>query len=246
MAYREFSYIGIGQVYLSTSGGPLLSVGNASSMSFSFDEEKKNQKDYTSPGGGNANSVSRIDNFTGSLTMHDYTAANLALALRGAVTEIAAAAVSDEAHASHGIGGELIPFDFHYDPLIAPVVTLTNATACTADTDYELTPNGILTIEGGNIDDQGIMVGYTKAVSEQMEALVESGQEFRLEFDGQNEAQDGKATRVELHRVKFSPAQGLQFLGGEYGEIPIEFEVLSDSSIVGAQLSKYFKLSQVV
>ena len=61
MAYREFSYIGIGQVYLATDGGPLLSVGNASSLSFSFDEEKKNLKDYTSPGGGNANSTSRID-----------------------------------------------------------------------------------------------------------------------------------------------------------------------------------------
>ena len=246
MAYREFSYIGIGQVYLATDGGPLLSVGNASSLSFSFDEEKKNLKDYTSPGGGNANSTSRIDNFTGSLTMHDYTAANLALALRGAVAEIATAAVVDEAHDSHGVGGELIPFDFNYDADITPVITLGNASPCVADTDYELTPNGILTIEGGNIDANGVLVSYTQAVAEQMEALVDSGAEFKLVFDGMNEAQAGKAAKILLHRVKFSPAQGLQFLGGEYGEVPIDFEVLSDSSVVGAGLSRYFKLSQVI
>lgn len=246
MAYREYSYIGIGQVYLSTGGGPLLSVGNASNLAFAFDEEKKNLKDYTSPGGGNANSVSRIDNFTGSLTMHDYTAANLALALRGAVSEISAAAITDEAHDSAGVGGELIPFDFNYDDAIPPVISLANATACVADTDYELTPSGILIIEGGNIDANGVLVSYTKAVAEQMEALVESGQEFLMVFDGMNEAQDGKAVNIRLHRIKFSPAQGLQFLGGEYGEVPIEFEVLSDATVVGAGLSKYFKLSQVI
>ena len=126
------------------------------------------------------------------------------------------------------------------------MITLDNATPCVADVDYELTPNGILTIEGGNIDANGVLVSYTKAVAEQMEALVEAGQEFKLVFDGMNEAQDGKASKIQLHRIKFSPAQGLQFLGGEYGEIPIEFEVLSDATVIGAGLSKYFKVSQVI
>ena len=246
MAYREFSYIGVGQVYLSADGGPLLTVGNASALSFSFDEEKKTQKDYTSPGGGNANSLSRIDNFTGSLNMIDYTAANLALALRGAVTDITAAAVTDEAHDSAGVGGELIPFDFNYDPDIAVTVTLDNATPCVEDTDYELTPNGILTIEGGNIDANGVLVSYTKAVAEQLEALVDAGTEFKLFFDGMNESQNGISSAITLHRIKFSPAQGLQLLGDDYGEIPIEFEVLSDATQVGAGTSKFFKLSQTI
>jgi hypothetical protein len=246
MAYREYSFIGVGQVYLSTEDGPLLSVGNASALSFAFDEDKKTQKDFTVTGGGNANSLSRVDSFTGSLNMVDYTAANLALALRGGVTEVTAAAVVDEAHDSHAVGGALIPFDFNYDDSIPPAISLSNATACVEDTDYELTPNGILTINGGNIDDNGVLVSYTKAVSEQMDALVSAGAEFLLVLDGINEAQSGKAFNVRLHRIKFSPAQGLSFLGQDFSEIPIDFEVLSDSTQVGAGTSKFFKLKQVV
>ena len=246
MAYREFSFIGVGQIYLSTGGGPLLSVGNCAELSYSFDEEKKVQKDYTNPGGGNANVLSKIDNFRGALKLIDYTADNLALALRGAVTAQTAAAVSDEAHASAGVDNELIPFSCSYDPTVAPVVTLTNATACVADTDYALTPNGIVTLPGGNIDANGVLVSYTKAAGEVMEALVASGQEFKLYFDGMNEAQSGKAVAVTCHRVKFSPAQGLNFLGGEFGEIPLEFEVLSDAAIQGAGISRYLKIQQVV
>ena len=37
----------------------------------------------------------------------------------------------------------------------------------------------------------------------------------------------------------------LFFLGGEFGEIPLAFEVLSDSAISGAGLSKYMKIAYV-
>lgn len=249
MAYREFSFIGVGQIYLALRSGshnPLLSIGNCSELAYSFDEEKKTQKDYTNPGGGNANILTKIDNFRGSLKMHDYTAANLAKALRGQAANVVAAAVSDEAHATAGVTGALIPFNFNYDNAVAPVITLTNATACVEGTDYELTPNGILTLAGGNIDVNGVLCSYTKATAEVMEALVEAGQEFVLYFDGLNEAQSGKAVSITNHRVKFSPAQGLNFLGGEFGEIPLEFECLSDSSIGGAGISKYMKVQQIV
>lgn len=246
MAYREFSFIGVGQIYLASGSNALLSVGNCGELSFSFDEEKKVQKDYTNPGGGNANVLSKIDNFRGSLKLIDYTAANLALALRGAVTTVAAAAVTAEAHATTGVKGELIPFTHAYDPDIAPVVTLANATACVVGTDYDLTPNGIISLTGGNINASGVLVAYTKAPAEVMQALTESGAEFKLFFDGMNEAQSGKAVAITCHRVKFSPAQGLNFLGGEFGEIPLEFEVLSDATISGAGISKYLKLQQIV
>ena len=245
MAYTEKSFIGVGQIYLSTDSGPLLTVGNCSELAFSFDEERKVQKDYTNPGGGNANSLTRIDNFTGSMKLHDYTAANLALALRGGVSTVATAAVVDESHGSAGVDDELIPFDFQYDADIAVTVTLDNATPCTEGTDYDLTPNGLITLDGGNIDANGVLVSYTKAPAEVMEALVEAGQEFVLFFDGINEAQSGAACSVMCHRVKFSPAQGLNFLGGEFGEIPLEFEVLSDSAISGAGISKYMKIAYV-
>jgi hypothetical protein len=249
MAYREFSYIGVGQVHLGliTAGiaGPLLSLGNVGELNYSFDEEKKTLRDYTSQGGGNANIISRIDSFTGSLKMHDYTAENLAKALRGLVTQVAAAPVTDEVHTSAGVDNELIPFEFSYDDAIAPVVTLTNATACVVDTDYELSPNGIKTLPGSNIDDAGVIISYTKAPSEVLEALVASGQEFVLFFDAVNEAQSGKSMSIRAHRVKFSPASGLGFLGGEFGEIPLDFEVLSDSSITGTGISKYMKIQQI-
>lgn len=247
MAYREFSYIGVGEVHLALRpNGALLSLGNVAELGFSFDEEKNSLRDYTQQGGGNANVISRINNFTGSLKMHDYTADNLAKALRGLVTQEGVDTVSGEAQPSTGTDNELIPFDFAYDATVAPVVTLTNATACVADTDYELTPNGIKTLPGSNIDANGVLVSYTKAAAEVMNALVASGQEFRLYFDAVNEAQSGKSFMIDCHRVKFSPASGLQFLGGDFGEIPLDFEVLSDSSVTGTGISKYLKTRQIV
>jgi len=246
MARIDRSYIGKGPVYakLKSDDGGMFPIGNCSSLEVSFDEESKSLKDFTSPGGGNANILQAISSFSGNMVIHDYSGENLARALRGTVIYEAVATVTDEAHGTNGTDGEFISFDYVRDGDVALSVVTTADGALAEGIDYTVEGNGILIIGTGGIDATGIKVTYDKALSEVVEALTESGQEWELYFNGLNEAQSGKAVNIRIHRLKFSPAQGLAFIGDDFGEISTDFEVLSDNSIVGAGLSKFMKIAQ--
>lgn len=246
MARIDRSYIGKGPVYIRdrVSGG-FAPIGNCSSLSVSFNEEKKELKDYTTAGGGNANVLSSISGMTGSLTVHDYSVENLALFLRGTKSGVTAAAVVDEVHPSTGDDGEFVPFNFLIDA-VTPGLTVkkTSNTVCVLGTDYAIENNGIVVIGGGAIDATGLKISYTKDVSEVLEALTAAGQEYELYFNGVNEAQGGDLMTIRMHRIKFSPAQDLNFIGDEFGEMSADFEVLADGTIVGGGLSKFMKIQQ--
>ena len=240
----DLSYIGKGKVYLGPygGGGALVSVGNCSRLELSIDEEKKELLDFTSAGGGKANVVSRITGVTVGMTLHDISGDNLAKALRGTSTAVASASVVDESHTAY-IGG-LVAFNSLPDPSQPVVVTdSSGATTYTEGTDYVRTRTGIEILSGGSITDgQTILVDYTKAAASVVEALVNAGAEFVLVFDGLNEAQSGKAVSVRVHRLKFSPAQGLGFIGDEFAGLEISGEALKDESITTPGLSQYVQI----
>jgi hypothetical protein len=241
------SYIGKGPLYIKvkSAAGGFLPIGNCSAFEVGFEEESKELRDFTNIGGGNANVLKAVSSVTGKLTIHDYSPANLALALRGAVTEVAAGAVADEAHSTSGIDGEFIPFDYPADPAEAVTVTTTADGALVEGTDYALLRSGITVIGTGAIDATGIKISYTKAASETLEALVTAGLEYEAHFHGANEAQQGTEVMVRLHRIKFSPAQALAFISDDFAEIAVEFELLSDASITGSGLSKFMRVQAV-
>ncbi|WP_257286402.1 hypothetical protein [Endozoicomonas sp. SESOKO1] len=243
MSTVDRSFIGAGSIYLKPAddSAPLLPVGNVSEFKFSFEEDKKELKNYLG-GGGNRNTISRISTISASLTATDFTASNLAMALRGSVEAASTAAVSDELHASHGVPGEFIPFD--KIPNTAQPVTVKDSldTTLTAGDDYELTKSGIKVLEGGTIDNMGIKVSYTPLASNMVQALIDSGKEFVLFMEGLNDAQDGKAFNIRVHRVKFSPVQNLDFISDDFASIPLELDVLADASITGSGLSTFMQI----
>lgn len=244
MARIDRSFIGKGPIYIRERGssGGMFPIGNCSVFSISFDEESKQQKDFTVEGGGNANSLTSVSAVTGQMTVHDYSSANLALFLRGIEGVQSAGSVVDEAHASSGVDGEFIPFD-HLVDKSAPGVSVkkTDDSPLAETTDYVVENNGIIVVGSGGIDNTGVKISYTKDVAETMEALTAAGKEFELYFNGLNEAQGGSLFTARAHRVKFSPAQDLNFIGDEFGEMTADFEILSDGNIVGAGLSKFIK-----
>jgi hypothetical protein len=247
MARVDRSYIGKGPLYfkVKSEDGGLFPIGNCSNLEVSFDEESQELRDYTSPGGGNANILTSISNFSGTLVAHDFSADNLALALRGAVESVAqGGAVVEEPHSTNGTDGEFIPFDHIRDPAENLTVVTTADGALTEGVDYTVENNGIVVIGAGAIDATGIKISYTKDAAEITQALTSAGLEYEIVFNGVNEAQGGKPIQIKLHRVKFSPAQGLSFIGDDFGEISMDFEVLSDNAINGAGISKFMKISQ--
>ncbi|WP_299735383.1 hypothetical protein [uncultured Endozoicomonas sp.] len=243
MSTMDRSFIGAGSIYLKPAddSAPLLPVGNVSEFKFSFEEDKKELKNYLG-GGGNRNTISRISSISASVTAHDFTADNLAMALRGSATSASTTAITDEPHTSFGVADELIPFDKIPDLTKAITVKDSLETALTEGDDYMLTKAGIKVVDGGGIDNLGVSVSYTPLPSDMVQALIESGKEFALFMEGLNDAQDGKAFNIRVHRVKFSPVQNLDFISDDFASIPLELDVLADTTVTGSGLSTFMQI----
>lgn len=236
----DYSYLGSGKIYLREIGAAVgfLEVGNASALSFAVTEEAKELKDYTQPGGGTYNEVKRITAVEMQATLHDLSPANLARALYGNTSAVTTSTVTDEAHADVTLGA-FVPTT-HLPASITGVKV--GAAAKTEGTDYEARPGGIYIIPGGTIlagDD--VLITYSKAAADVVQALTSSGKEYELMFDGLNEARSGKKTRVTAYRVKVGALASLGLIGDEYAAMEVTGKLLKDSSKTGAGVSQYFK-----
>jgi len=239
----DYSYLGSGRVYLREIGGTggLVEVGNASQLNFSVTEETKELKDYTQPGGGTYNEVRRISAVECQMTLHDLSAANLARAVYGATSAEVTGTVTDEA-LNDVIIGALLPLA--YLPTAITAVKK-GMTTLTENVDYEVRPSGIIAIAGGAggvVGGDDLTVTYTKADQDIVQALVNSGKEYELLFDGLNEARSGKRTRVRAWRVKIGALQNLAMIGEEYAAMEVSGKLLKDTTKIGANISQYFKV----
>lgn len=245
MTTKEWSYIGKGAVYIGPKGSKTLRpVGNASNLEIKAEEEEKRQPDYTSPGGGAANIVQRISSVSAAMTMLEMSPKNLALALRGTAAEETGGASTTETITS-AQPGTFSPLDKMPDTAETITVTDTDgATDLVKGTDYMLERGGIFFFDEPSYSLTGktLEVSYTPALSSIIQALVSTGEEYRLFFNGLNEAQSGRRVAVDIHRVKFSPAESLPFIGDEFGEISISGESLKDPAVQGAGMSPYLKV----
>ncbi len=217
MSTVDRSFIGTGSIHIQPhdQSAPLLPIGNVSEFTFSFEEDRKELKNYLG-GGGNRNVISRVSGITASVVAHDFTASNISLALRGTVNQGSTTAITDEPLVSHGVANELIPFKRLPDLNQSITVKDSLDTTLIAGDDYELTQSGIKVIDGGGIDNQGVKVSYTPLSTNMVQALVESGREFVLFMEGLNDAQEGLPFNIRVHRVKFSPVQNLGFISDDF------------------------------
>lgn len=237
----DYSYLGSGKIYLREIGAisGFLEVGNASALSFAVTEETKELKDFTQPGGGTYNEVKRISAVEMQATMHDLSPQNLARALYGSTAAATTTAVVDEPHADVQKGA--------FVPTAKMPATITavkvGAVVKVENTDFEVRPGGIFILESGTIaDGDDVLISYTPAAADVVQALTSSGKEYELLFDGLNEARSGKKTRVTAYRVKVGALANLGLIGEEYAAMEVTGKLLKDSSKTGAGVSQYFKV----
>lgn len=119
-------------------------------------------------------------------------------------------------------------------------VTCAGKVAVVSGTDYDVTGSGIANVAGSTIDGEVWLVGYTKAVVDNIQALVETSKEYEFVFEGLNEARSGKRTNVVAHRVTLSPAQQMALISDDYGALEVVGKVLQDTTKNGTTLSQYF------
>lgn len=242
------TFIGRGKVYLKKRGVNEAArfVGNVTKLDFAVSEDKKEIKDYTTAAGGTYDTYSRIDKVEANLSLSDLSAENLAMALFGDTSAVAAGAVVDEALA--GYKGGLIRTANIIDLSVAPVVTNSaGTTTYVAGTDYVATAAGIEIAANSTIPDSvagaaNLKVSYTKKAATALEVLTQAAGEYTLTFDGLNAAKSGKAVVVEVHKFKVGPMANLGLIADDFAGIEIKGDVLLDDTITGAGLSKYFSV----
>lgn len=243
MAVKQISYIGRGTVYLEPRGeanAKLTPIGNISEFSISIEEDTKTMIDYMNPGGGELDRVTRITGVSASMTCYNLSPENIAVAVFGSIDALEGGAVTDEEHTAYK--NSLVVLDKLFDK--SQTITVTDESGTTPyepNVDYEVTNAGIYILESGSITDGStIKVSYTAYATDVIQALTELGKEYKLVFDGLNEARSGEPVVGIFHRVKFSPTKGLGFITDDFGTLDFDLAVLADSSISGTGVSKYF------
>lgn len=227
------NYIGSGICYLDGRD-----IGNVTEANFSIEQDTK-EKANLRGGGGNIASLTRISSIKLAITMDSFNNDNLAVALRGQVDVEASEAIADEEVTAvvPGLGqtAKMIDVTEAYTVKTALDVALVEGT------DYEITAAGVLALADGDISDgDTIKVTYQSKASSALEAMVNSGKEFKFVFDGLND-HNGKSSIVTAYRFKPSPTSGLDLIGEDYSDFQVEGELLADTTITGSGKSQFFR-----
>jgi hypothetical protein len=175
-----------------------------------------------------------------------YDPANIALGLYGTVNSKAGGeAITDESHTVASGGLEVL--DNMRDPGVALILTNAAKDATyVEDTDYTVSAAGFTPIAGAGIaDGSEVLANYTTQKEDVIEALVNSGQEFELFWEGLNDADSGNPVFLRAHRVKFSPTSGLDLISDDFGALSMSFSLLQDATITANGLSKYLQIRVV-
>lgn len=237
-----------GTVYAREVGfaGPMQPIGGIEELTLAIDENKINQANTSTPGGGNRATVNRINELTLSATLQDLNPINLARAIRATHSEVAASTVVDATYTVYKDG--LLPLP-HIGATNVVVKDNSNATVPAAG-NYEVRPEGIWFYDNANAfganNSLAVKVSYSFGGFDLLEALTRSSPILEMRFAGANEAfADGTYSAapmvVDIYRMSMSATQGLNLISaGEFATLAIEGELLQDPTKTGAGVSKYF------
>lgn len=247
MARQTYAYLGSGKVKMREVGAlaPFVAIGNVSALTFGAQLDSKELKNFTKPGGGTYAKVDRVSSVTVNLTVHDLDAKNLARASGGEASELAAGTATAE---------QLVAYKGGTTPTSKPPYSITTVTGAggtptyVAGTDYIITPGGIeipstSTIPAPVAGAANIAVTYAFNKQQVVEAMVNSGKEYELLFEGLNEAESDLPVIVRAYRVKFAPAQAIGFIGDDFAALELTGTALADANKTGVGISQYWKAS---
>lgn len=239
------SYIGTGKIKLAAYGSgasfaarKFRDAGNASTLEFSFSEEKKELKDYQDPAGGVAASVSKVDKVEGKISLRRITAENLALSLWGGTATLNTTAITGEAHVINA--GAFIPTNRLINTSTAPVVK--KGATVVSTNDYTVSKGGITiaaTISTATVvDGDAITIDYTPVASADVQALINAAPDVSIFFEGIN-AVDSKYGTTRIYKAKLGVASNVSLIGEDFASLDISFTVQKDTTVTGAGISQF-------
>ncbi len=241
---EDKSYLGSGMIHFREYGAaaPFIEAGNCSALTLSPSANSLELQNFTQPGGGLQNEVSRVAGVEMAYTFHDFSAENIARGLRGAVTEAISGTSTEEPVVAYK--GGFTPFT-RIPTAITLVEPVGGGVGYIEGTDYEFRNGGIFipttsAIPAPLAGAANIEVTYTYPAQTKVEALINSAKQYEVMFTGLNEALSGKAVRIHAFKVSGGVLAQFAAIGEEYGAGEVTGKLLLDGNKTGAGLSKYF------
>ena len=217
-------------------------VGNAEQLKLSVSTEEKTLKNYLDCSGGDLETLTRVDKVTVSIILTDFTKLNIESATYGLAYDTASASIADEAIRCYP--GYFTPTE-HIINTALPVTVSKGAVPLVAGTDYRVSHAGIeiLSTSTQVTGWEDLTIDYTSVAGTIIEALISSGKEVSIVFEGFNQAAASGCSKgvAKLYRMKLSPLKELSLIGDDFQKLELEGQLLPDQAITGTGLSKYFK-----
>lgn len=200
-------------------------IGDASELTLDPAQEFVEHQEHQSGDGKKDVRIPRMTTMTGNLVLDNTGAANFKRFMRGKLTAIAGATVTDESHTAPAVGKSFL---LDKNPATTPAIAITSDPAGTtfvAGTDYIQEGRVIYVPTGSTLAGDPILVSYTSADSTQVDLFGENFKEYYLYFQGFNTV-NRKAVTLELFKVSFDPAALGNLLGDEITQMTVGFEAL--------------------
>ena len=230
MARVETYSYGQGRVYLANRTpegvvGVQRWIGDVSAISVKFTVDDFSHKESYSGQRLEVRKIITSREGEVSMTLHEFSRENLALALLGTDSEIQAGTVTGEALPSEIKASDRVALKY---PNVSNVVI----NSLTANTDY------IVDETFGAIEFLKPQTSFTQTVSysygkvDNVAMMTVNSTDLFLRFEGVNLAEDNEWNLVELYKVNFNPTETLDLINNEdsLGSLPLTGKVLADTS----------------
>ena len=196
--FRPVMNAGVVYARIAGSSDALQSIGGLEECKLAINEDIKKQSDYSRGGGGTRATVSRIESVMMSATLQDFNAVNLARAVFGTASSVAAATIVGESIVAHR--GGLTPLA-HLNPTTVVAKTLAATAGAVSGTG-----NGTLTLDATAPLGQGATVGaYTVTCT----AAAADGGTFQVKAPDNTVLGTVEVGETFNGPIKFSIADGL-------------------------------------
>lgn len=228
-------------------------VGNCPSLSIKNATSVLEHKESTTGARGTDKRLTTEIKVTLDMTLENFNSKNLAQAIRGTVTSITGATVSDVAYKAYsGLVTPLAHIKLSSVVVKQGATTLTPFVDDTTDWDYKVnTEAGSLLFNGGaNVDlltytagSADVLVSYTYASQQSVGAFTTGQAELFLRFEGLNTAEGDVPVVVDVFRFTVDPTQDLSLISDALQQFVLSGSVLKDSKqSVGSQ---YYAVKKV-
>lgn len=232
------------------TGIPFRDVGLVSTVQQATETNDITLPNTRTPEGGNYDKLTRINAMTLSLNFREFNSENIAANLWADISAVPSAPVTGEPHIAQV--GKTCALDKMPLTITSVVDAATGLVEFEEDEDFRMTGSGIEVLEGSALataiaaatGDYSLEIDYTCAAFDDIEALVNSGEEWEILLEGQNGAGTKGRINPRFWRCKFAPAESLDWIGtDDFMGMTVAAEVLADSTR-GTGKSAYMKVQK--